>query len=254
MTNIFFQNFTAHGSLQFLVTGHRFKYSIEFATIQKKCKCLHKKNYRLPLPIYRSDCILHPHKTKLLCQCHTGSSKNKKTSSSSHRNSHRTRSPDVFAIVSSSSSSNHEGFSSNSSNGSFGTSPIPMLPQSNVVTSANNTSSTVQQFSQVPERNMRAQSVTQVRNITKNKCLLQKSASELNVKQLGQQENGPWLRIVPSYQVRPRNCDEVPEEFKRAGIGLCFGGKQKLSTCTSPYFRNALCIYRAKNGFGICRW
>ena len=125
-----------------------------------------------------------------------------------------------------------------------------MLPQSNVVT-ANNTSSTVQ-FSQVPERNMRAQSVTQVRNITKN-CLLQKSASELNVKQLGQQD-GPWLRIVPSYQVRPRNCDEIPEEFKRAGIGLCFGGKQKLSPCTSPYFSNALCIYRAKNGFGLYRW
>ena len=25
-----------------------------------------------------------------------------------------------------------------------------------------------------------------------------------------------------------RNCDEVPEEYQRVGIGLCFGGQSKL--------------------------
>jgi len=34
-----------------------------------------------------------------------------------------------------------------------------------------------------------------------------------------------WYLIVPSQRVKPRDCDEVPDEFKRAGIGLCFEGK-----------------------------
>ena len=64
---------------------------------------------------------------------------------------------------------------------------------------------------------------------------LQKSSSEMNVKQLetklsSRHRNSScdsefWLRVVPSYKVKPRDCDEVPEEFKRAGIGLCFGGE-----------------------------
>ena len=29
---------------------------------------------------------------------------------------------------------------------------------------------------------------------------------------------------VPGGRVRPRDCDELPEEFRRAGIGVCFGG------------------------------
>ena len=89
---------------------------------------------------------------------------------------------------------------------------------------------------------MRAQSVTQVSSTHSARfstAILQKSASELSVvKQLGQRHQHhhqelnqePWLRVVPSYKVRPRNCDEIPDEFKRAGIGLCFRGK--LETCS----------------------
>ena len=32
------------------------------------------------------------------------------------------------------------------------------------------------------------------------------------------------LRVTPAQVVRTRTCDEVPDEFRRAGIGLCFGG------------------------------
>lgn len=64
---------------------------------------------------------------------------------------------------------------------------------------------------------------------------LQKSSSEMNVKQIldpkvnriprnSSCDSEFWLRVVPSCKIRPRDCDEVPEEFKRAGIGLCFGG------------------------------
>ena len=60
----------------------------------------------------RSDCIVHPHKTKLLCQCLASDQK-----SANHRSKKcksRSRSPEVFAIVTSSnlmssSSSNNEG-------------------------------------------------------------------------------------------------------------------------------------------------
>ena len=30
---------------------------------------------------------------------------------------------------------------------------------------------------------------------------------------------------VPGRRVRPRECDELPDEFRRAGIGVCFKGK-----------------------------
>ena len=34
----------------------------------------------------------------------------------------------------------------------------------------------------------------------------------------------PWVYAVPSKRVRPRDCDELPDEFRRAGIGVCFKG------------------------------
>ena len=113
------------------------------------------------------------------------------------------------------------GFSSNSSNGSFGTSPVPALASSSTTAVPSSTSGTATTVL----RNMRAQSATP--DSSSRQVQLQKSASELSVKHLGhhQRSQESWLRIVPSYKVRPRNCDEVPEEFKRAGIGLCFGGK-----------------------------
>ena len=38
-------------------------------------------------------------------------------------------------------------------------------------------------------------------------------------------ENDSWLKIVPSERVIVKQCDEITDEFKRAGIGLCFEGK-----------------------------
>ena len=35
---------------------------------------------------------------------------------------------------------------------------------------------------------------------------------------------GPWWGVVPCTRVRHRQCDELPEEFTRAGIGACFRG------------------------------
>ena len=37
-----------------------------------------------------------------------------------------------------------------------------------------------------------------------------------------------WLGVMPSHRVRVKNCDEPPDEFKRAGIRVCFKGKDKL--------------------------
>ena len=33
-----------------------------------------------------------------------------------------------------------------------------------------------------------------------------------------------WLSVVPCKRIRPRECDELPDEFRRAGIGVCFEG------------------------------
>ncbi len=33
-----------------------------------------------------------------------------------------------------------------------------------------------------------------------------------------------WLTVVPCKRIRPRECDELPDEFRRAGIGVCFEG------------------------------
>ena len=45
-----------------------------------------------------------------------------------------------------------------------------------------------------------------------------KNRSDSNLTELS------WLYVTPAQRLRPRDCDEVPEEFVRAGIGLCFEG------------------------------
>ena len=44
-------------------------------------------------------------------------------------------------------------------------------------------------------------------------------------------EKGRWLGVVPCHRVRVRECDEPYEEFRRAGIGVCFKGM--FIQCTS---------------------
>ena len=36
-----------------------------------------------------------------------------------------------------------------------------------------------------------------------------------------------WLTVVPCKRIRPRDCDELPDEFRRAGIGICFEGRNR---------------------------
>ncbi len=38
------------------------------------------------------------------------------------------------------------------------------------------------------------------------------------------------IAVTPSPVIKPKSCDEVPDEFKRAGIGLCFGGTKLVQT------------------------
>lgn len=40
-------------------------------------------------------------------------------------------------------------------------------------------------------------------------------------------EDNSWLDVVPAQIVKVRKCDEIPDEFIRAGIGLCFEGRHK---------------------------
>ena len=42
-------------------------------------------------------------------------------------------------------------------------------------------------------------------------------------------DNDSWLNIVPSEKVKIKKCDELTDEFKRAGIGLCFEGKRRVT-------------------------
>ena len=150
------------------------------------------------------------------------------------------------------SSSTEGGFSSaTSSNGSYGASPPPTslghaVPAALPLVPPN--------MCPGSPRNLRAQSVALHRSaiisaghsnepITfQNHQKMQKSSSEMSVKQYERHSSHRtihrssttnnfsdksefWLRVVPSCKIRPRDCDEVPEEFKRAGIGLCFGGE-----------------------------
>jgi hypothetical protein len=39
--------------------------------------------------------------------------------------------------------------------------------------------------------------------------------------------------VIPSQRLKPKVCDEVPDEFRRAGIGLCFEGKSNNKTLTN---------------------
>jgi hypothetical protein len=39
-----------------------------------------------------------------------------------------------------------------------------------------------------------------------------------------------WLTVVPCNRIRPRDCDELPDEFRRAGIGVCFEGRDQWVT------------------------
>ena len=119
---------------------------------------------------------------------------------------------DVFIV------SGCEEFSSTSSNGST-TSPVPMnLKEQPKVTRAHSVAPSIVRSSSSTKSDYEHRK-------------LQKSTSELAIKTSSEY----WLKVVPSCKVRPRNCDEVPEEFRRAGIGLCFGGK-------NGYFSSPNCL------------
>jgi hypothetical protein len=52
-----------------------------------------------------------------------------------------------------------------------------------------------------------------------------------------------WLTVVPCNRVRPRDCDELPDEFRRAGIGVCFEGRERRELTKSTEFVSCMYIY-----------
>jgi hypothetical protein len=52
---------------------------------------------------------------------------------------------------------------------------------------------------------------------------MSRARSDLNLS--SDSSGSTWWLVIPSQRVRPRVCDEVPDEFRRAGIGLCFEGE-----------------------------
>jgi hypothetical protein len=49
---------------------------------------------------------------------------------------------------------------------------------------------------------------------------MSRARSDLNLSD----SNSTWYLVIPSQRLKPKVCDEVPDEFRRAGIGLCFEG------------------------------
>ena len=35
-----------------------------------------------------------------------------------------------------------------------------------------------------------------------------------------------WVFAVPSKRLEPKQCDQVSEEFRKAGIGVCLSGEE----------------------------
>ena len=54
---------------------------------------------------------------------------------------------------------------------------------------------------------------------------MSRARSDLNLSD----SNSTWYLVIPSQRLKPKVCDEVPDEFRRAGIGLCFEGKTNLT-------------------------
>ena len=133
---------------------------------------------------------------------------------------------DVFIV------SGLEEFSSTSSNGST-TSPVPMnLKEQPKVTRAHSVAPSIVRSSSSTKSDYEHRK-------------LQKSTSELAIKTSSEY----WLKVVPSCKVRPRNCDEVPEEFRRAGIGLCFGGKNGYFSSPNCLKKDSKCRIRIFQSF-----
>lgn len=44
-------------------------------------------------------------------------------------------------------------------------------------------------------------------------------------------QDDSWMYVLHSQKVKPRDCDEVPDEFVKAGIGLCFEGIIAMERC-----------------------
>ncbi len=74
---------------------------------------------------------------------------------------------------------------------------------------------------------------------------LSRARSDLNLS--GHSSDSNWFLVIPSQRIKPRICDEVPDEFRRAGIGLCFEGERRMKkgitkTLSTTSLRNTLFI------------
>ena len=57
---------------------------------------------------------------------------------------------------------------------------------------------------------------------------MNRARSDLNLS--SDSSGSTWWLVIPSQRIRPRVPDEVPDEFRRAGIGLCFEGEDRQVT------------------------
>ncbi len=141
----------------------------------------------------------------------------------------------VYSAGSSASTTSTEGASMSSTSSSFGTSPVPLMhpnpsavsqqrvrtAKSNVII-ASNTSRSISTSSYVRSGTTASPANNVIQRASSEACLNRYSSNSTNNYS---DLSNRWLKVIPSVKIRPRDCDEVPEEFRRAGIGLCFGGK-----------------------------
>ena len=61
----------------------------------------------------------------------------------------------------------------------------------------------------------------------KDQVMLNRRPHSVDLGGLDRNRN-PWLFVIPGKRNRPKQLDELPDEFRRAGIGVCFEGSPNM--------------------------
>ena len=69
----------------------------------------------------------------------------------------------------------------------------------------------------------RRQTLDRDRGDTRQQFMVNRRPHSVDLGRLERNRN-PWLFVVPCKRNRHKQCDELPDEFRRAGIGVCFEG------------------------------
>ena len=75
---------------------------------------------------------------------------------------------------------------------------------------------------------VKSQSVSTLNeSVASDRIAMRETSTDLHSLQLGGLRNNPntaWIFAVPSKVTKHKACDEVSEDFRKAGIGSCFKG------------------------------